>query len=252
MFDWDKYADNDGFIPYNYDETLGDGFAYNEFENSKLRTLTDSLSAIAGKHYNSGDLVNSGYFKTLAVIKHRNNLLSYSEQGGLINGIQFPIHTLTQNKDNPLQPLSDAINQIRDWAKSNEGLGDEQYGDKWSQLYFPIFSACYDYKPKTKDNEELSDRFSEHNWFVPPLGILCRIYLFMYKAIGEYSTGVRNDGLFQKTIESGVIRRLPMQFYRASAFLSEGTAWFVAFQGGGWPPNGGVSAEDAVVAVCAF
>ena len=181
----DEGLENDGFKAIAANYSMGDGFAYNEstiYLNE--RKLDDVLLQLAGSGYSKGDIVNSGYAKTLRVIAHRNNILRTGlEQVGLEpDRTHFHIPT----GDNELYELAKCISAIRVWAKSEEGLNDIQYGDKWSQLYYPVISACYAYEPKDlKEGEILNPKFGKHNWFSPTAGLLARLCYYTY----DHSSG---------------------------------------------------------------
>jgi hypothetical protein len=181
----DEGLDNDGFKAIAANYSMGDGFAYNESATYlNERKLDDVLLSLAGSGYSKGDIVNSGYAKTLRVIAHRNNILRTGlEQVGLEpDRAHFHIPT----GDNELYELAKCISAIRIWAKSEEGLNDTEYGNRWSQLYYPVVSACYAYEPKDlKEGEILNPKFGKHNWFSIPNGMLARLCYYTY----DYSSG---------------------------------------------------------------
>ena len=181
----DEGLDNDGFKAIAANYSMGDGFAYNESATYlNERKLDDVLLPLAGSGYSKGDIVNSGYAKTLRVIAHRNNILRTGlEQVGLEpDRAHFHIPT----GDNELYELAKCISAIRIWAKSEEGLNDTEYGNRWSQLYYPVVSACYAYEPKDlKEGEILNPKFGKHNWFSIPNGMLARLCYYTY----DYSSG---------------------------------------------------------------
>jgi hypothetical protein len=146
--------------------------------------LDDVLLPLAGNGYAKGDIVNSGYAKTLRVIAHRNNIL----RTGLTQVGLEPsrAHSNIPTGEDELYELAKCISAIRAWAKSEEGLNDTQYGDRWSQLYYPVVSACYAYEPKNlMRGEVLNPKFSKHNWFSIPCGMLVRLCYYTY----DYSSG---------------------------------------------------------------
>ena len=181
----DEGLENDGFKAVGANYSIGDGFAYNESATYlNERKLDDVLLQLAGSGYSKGDIVNSGYAKTLRVIAHRNNILRAGlEQVGLEpDRAHFHIPT----GDNELYELAKCISAIREWAKSKDGLNDSQYGDRWSQLYYPVVSACYAYEPKDlKEGEILNPKFGKHNWFSATHGLLARLCYYTY----DYSSG---------------------------------------------------------------
>lgn len=188
----DEGLENDRFKAIAASYAMGDGFAFNESATYlNERKLDDVLLPLAGSGYAKGDVVNSGYAKTLRVIAHRNNILrtGLSQVGLEPDTLHF--HIPTGNDE--LTELAKCITSIRAWAKSEEGLNDTQYGNRWSQLYYPAASACYAYEPKNlMEGEVLNPKFSKHNWFLAPEGLLARICYYTY----DYSSGgavVRED-----------------------------------------------------------
>jgi len=187
----DEGLENDGFKAIAASYAMGDGFSYNESVTYlNERKLDDVIFPLAGQGYVKGDVVNSGYAKTLRVIAHRNNILrtGLSQVGLEPDTLHF--HIPTGNDE--LTDLAKCITNIRAWAKSEEGLNDT-YGDRWSQLYYPAASACHAYEPKDlMEGEVLNPKFSKHNWFLAPEGLLARICYYTY----DYSSGsavVRED-----------------------------------------------------------
>ena len=176
---------NDGFKCLTPNYVLGDGFAYNEnsvsFNSVGERTLTADLAKLAGNNYKEGDIVNSGYAKTLRVIEHRNRILNndiIGDNGAVIyKGGKFPIPIATTNKSE-IVALGELIEQLQNWAGQENG---DPYPDKWQQLSWGYASACYAYQPTQilKDNELLSDKFTSHNWFAPTAGLSVRILWYV-------------------------------------------------------------------------
>ena len=203
----DLGLENDGFKPIASDFIMGDGFAYNE--NSvflRNRTLDPSLLSLAGSGYLNGDIVNSGYAKTLKIIQHRNNIINHCYNGNTVNNLSLPMFPVDKSESkSELEVLAQNMTYLRDWAQGvSEGqLGDIQYGKKWSQLYYPAASVCYAYEPQiSRDKEILPDKFKRHNWFLPTGGVYGRIYWYLYK----YENGnliVRDDSPFASAINHG-------------------------------------------------
>ena len=202
MFDdSDIGLENDMFKPYSANRAIGDGFAYNESATYlNERKLDDVLLPLAGQGYAKGDVVNSGYAKTLRVIAHRNNILrtGLSQVGLEPDTLHFHIPTGSDE----LTELFKCMTNIREWAKSEEGLNDTQYYSRWSQLYYPAASACYAYEPKDlMDGEVLNPKFGKHNWFLVTAGMLARICYYSY----DYSSGnavVKEDSPLGTIIDS--------------------------------------------------
>ena len=230
----DEGLDNDGFKAIAANYSMGDGFAYNESATYlNERKLDDVLLQLAGSGYSKGDIVNSGYAKTLRVIAHRNNILRTGlEQVGLEpDRAHFHIPT----GDNELYELAKCISAIRIWAKSEEGLNDTEYGNRWSQLYYPVVSACYAYEPKDlKEGEILNPKFGKHNWFSIPSGMLARLCYYTY----DYSSGsavVRENSPMDTITDSKgkvLFKRITTSNLWSVTELNSSYSWHVYFSNG--------------------
>ena len=230
----DEGLDNDGFKAIAANYSMGDGFAYNESATYlNERKLDDVLLQLAGSGYSKGDIVNSGYAKTLRVIAHRNNILRTGlEQVGLEpDRAHFHIPT----GDNELYELAKCISAIRIWAKSEEGLNDTEYGNRWSQLYYPVVSACYAYEPKDlKEGEILNPKFGKHNWFSIPSGMLARLCYYTY----DYSSGsavVRENSPMDTITDSKgkvLFKRITTSNLWSVTEYNSNNSWYVHFSNG--------------------
>ena len=230
----DEGLDNDGFKAIAANYSMGDGFAYNESATYlNERKLDDVLLQLAGSGYSKGDIVNSGYAKTLRVIAHRNNILRTGlEQVGLEpDRAHFHIPT----GDNELYELAKCISAIRIWAKSEEGLNDTEYGNRWSQLYYPVVSACYAYEPKDlKEGEILNPKFGKHNWFSIPGGMLARLCYYTY----DYSSGsavVRENSPMDTITDSKgkvLFKRITTSTLWSVTEYYSNSSWLVNFSNG--------------------
>jgi hypothetical protein len=203
----DLGLENDGFKPISAEYVMGDGFAYNEplaYQNE--RKIDDTLLRLAGEGYAVGDMVNSGYAKTLRVIAHRNNIINHCYNGNTINGMSIPLIPVSALEgDSELDLLAQRMTDLRNWAKGTGSgqLGDTEYGNKWSQLYYPAASACYAYEPQvTKSGEVLADRFRKHNWFLPTNGLLGRLFWYVFRFDNGVNT-TREDSPFLEAIRNG-------------------------------------------------
>lgn len=186
----DEGVANNGFRAYKAETAYGDGFAYGEFEAYKQArrigtSNTDLPKALLGEAYKDKadgvNLVNSGYAKTIRIIEHRNNIISYSESN-TINGLRLPLMRPTAGDGkSELEALYQCMRSITEYAKSSEGLNDPNSG-KWGQLYYPAVSACYAYEPKElMEGENLAVKFTAHHWFLPTMGLLARLWGCTYK-----------------------------------------------------------------------
>ena len=245
--------ENDGFKPITAEYAMGDGFAYNEpitYQNE--RKMDDTLLRLAGEGYAKGDMVNSGYAKTLRIIAHRNNIINHCYNGNTINGMSIPMAPVSASEgESELGLLAQRITDLRNWAKSESGLGDTQYGNKWSQLYYPIASACYAYEPEvTKDGEVLASKFCKHNWFLPTLGLIGRMCWYINKKEND-KVVERDDSPFAEAIGKNKIK-FPSSTHSSTEYNSN-QAWIVEYYLCK-VSNGGTikSSEHAVSAMCAF
>jgi hypothetical protein len=254
----DKGLANNMFKAYDADVAIGDGFAYNETPTSlNERKLDNDIALLAGNTYAEGDIVNSGYAKTLRVIAHRNNILrtGLSQVGLSPNTSHCHIPTGENFGGDELLDLATSISAIRAWAKgTGEGqLADTQYGNRWSQVYYPAASVCYAYEPTTlAEGEALNAKFFRHNWFLPTEGILARICYYTY----DYSSGTAvareesplNTFAFQgKTL----FKRMPDSGVWTSTESGDNGSWSTSFKNGNSIGNVKYSSYE-VRAVAAF
>lgn len=194
---------NNGFKPYDASLLAGDGFGYNE--SSALvanRTVDEDIVNLMPSGYKIGDVINSGYARTLRTIAHRNNILNHGLLGiGLYPDTE---HFHIPKGDDELFELEKCISSLREWARSDDGLGDVNY-HKWETLYYPVLSVAYAYQPSTiKGEEVLLDKFKKHNWFVPPIGMMVRLFYFIFDTTVTSRPNVREDGLFSAAIKKGL------------------------------------------------
>lgn len=159
---------NAGFKPYSATTGLGDGFAYNERENSSMRqktyrTLTAVLSQLVDSNLD-GKMVNSAMAHTLKIIRHRNLIL---ENGASAVSGDASVEVVPKlGKPTNLTHLAKSMD---DFVASMDG------SSKWRQIFYPAASAAYEYQPTVKTYETLNSRFTNHHWFLPTLGLLVRI-----------------------------------------------------------------------------
>lgn len=256
------YLDNSEEASFNYgfkciapDTAMGDGFAYNEsqvsFNSVGERTLTSELVKLAGIGYKEGDIVNSGYAKTLKVIAHRNALLSNNIIGAdgevICTGGTFSAPSADSSKTE-MKALGELIDQLRNWAANKDGL-DDPYPEKWQQLAYPFASACYAYEPTPQllDGAVLADKFKAHNWFAPTEGLLARICWY-----AKYANQVDGSDPFKVAREKGLLRKLTTSsnYWSIAEYYSD-SIWYVSF-GAGAVNGHGKHNRLASLAVSAF
>jgi hypothetical protein len=232
----DLGLENDGFKPISAEYAMGDGFAYNEpitYQNE--RKMDDTLLRLAGEGYAKGDMVNSGYAKTLRVIAHRNNIINHCYNGNTINGMNIPMVPVSASEgDSEIDLLAQRMTDLRNWAKGTGSgqLGDTQYGNKWSQLYYPAASACHAYEPKvTKSGEVLAAKFRKHNWFLPAEGLLGRLFWYLYRyENGKLTT--RDDSPFNEAIRKGKFVIISASYTWSVTEDGSDYSWYVGFHNG--------------------
>lgn len=210
----DNFRDSEsadfGFKNIPADYAFGDGFAYNEtMPLVAQRTFSDvsgpnlsqlSLLELVGKDengeslYKEGDVVNSGYMKTLKIVQHRNYVLSMGISDINLDGGRFP-QPSSGAGFTELDSLTNLLDEVALWASTTNG---EVYPNKWKQLYWPAASSAYAYQPNEnslKVGEKLNAKFKSHNWFLPTVGIMGRIA--WYIVLGA------NDNIFKDAISKG-------------------------------------------------
>ena len=218
---------NDGFKCIEPGYAMGDGFAYNESATYlKERTLDEALAKLAGDGYQSGDVVNSAYAKTLKVIAHRNNLLGNNIIGAdnevIYTGGMFEMPKASGNVTE-IEALGSLIDNIRAWASNTL---QDAHPNKWSQLCYPYVSACYAYEPKVGDGETLSPKFKAHNWFALTEGLIARICWYVkYGEVGDMD-------VFKDARGKGLVKFAASSSHWSVTELSTYRSWAIYFANG--------------------
>lgn len=216
---------NDGFLPINAGTACGDGFAYEETATElAARTLDSTLATLAGGGYKEGDVVNSGYAKTLKIIAHRNKILTGAPTAeGLTQPLfnEMPIPAAGSGYSE-LDSLAELLDDIAEWASGT--LGDAN-PNKWRQLYYPAASAAYAYEPTVtlKPNEVLADKFKAHNWFLPTNGINARIRWYLYS---------EGKNIFAEALDKNLLTIKASSTHWSSTEYNATYAWYVYFNNG--------------------
>lgn len=250
----DDESYNEGFKLFPWNTAGGDGFAYQETKDGIYdRTLTDSLSNLASEQYKTGDVVNSGYAKTLKIIKHRNFVL----QNGLDsvdwtkNGA-LPIPS--PSSESEYEHLEYCLNEIRELANQNHygGSGTETDKNRWLNIYWCPASLSYAYEPvNLKKGEVINDKFKRHNWFLIPSGLVVRLAWWTVVAVYE-----EDGNVFASAIDKGLYS-YPLPGRNDIWTATEGTAdnvWGVHMDKGGScnTQNNPKSYNYTVRPICAF
>ena len=170
--------------------------------------------------------------KNLKIIQHRNKILEDS-------GVNLPIPEATD-----LYTEQSMLTQyIADVIANNENLS------KYQQFYYPAASKCYAYQPTVKAGEELANKFKSHNWYIPSVGELMRMYWHARQGVNYDDDKI--GAIFQKAIDAGILKDFSNSWYWSSSEYSQGYSWYVYFSNGYFNGNGKVS-SGMVRAVAAF
>lgn len=201
---------DDGFVSLGKNYAAGDGVAGTD--NTGKDTLTAELALLSGA-YKSGDEVPVGLVKSLKVIQHRNKILEDS-------GVNLPIPEATDD----ITEQGSLSNLISEVIANNGNLS------KYQQFYYPAVSKCYAYQPAVAANEVLADKFKVHNWYLPSIGELCRLYWHSKK--GPSYDDDRIGAIFQRAINEGVFSDFSASYYWSSSESSQSYSWYVYFGNG--------------------
>ena len=222
----------DGFINSDVKiAAVGDGIAAPGTTNTGKDTLSPELALLSGA-YKKGDEVPVGLVKTLKIIQHRNKILEDS-------GVNLPIPEATESYTEQAM-LTQYINDV---IANNENLS------KYQQFYYPAVSKCYAYQPVVKADEELADKFKYHNWYLPSVGELMRMYWHARQGVNYDDDKI--GAIFQKALNDGVFNDFSNSWYWSSSEYSQLGSWFVYFSNGGFN-NNFKNYSNMVRAVAAF
>ena len=117
--------------------------------------------------------------------------------------------------------LTQYINNI---IANNENLS------KYQQFYYPAASKCYAYQPTVKAGEELANKFKYHNWYLPSVGELMRMYWHARQGVNYDDDKI--GAIFQKAIDAGILNDFSNSWYWSSSEFSQLNSWFVSFSYG--------------------
>lgn len=232
----DNYVDEnneDGFVNSdNKNYAVCDGIADPGTTNNGKAVLTAELALLSGC-YKTDDEVPVGLVKTLKIIQHRNKILEDS-------GVNLPV-PLTTELYTEQAVLTQYINDI---------IADNENLSKFQQYYYPAASRCYAYQPVVKSDEDLADKFKIHNWYLPSIGELMRMY-WHSKQGGNYDDD-KIGNIFQKAISEGVFTDFPASYFWSSSEGSQGSSWYVYFGSGIFFNTASKYGSGVVRAVAAF
>lgn len=175
-------AENDYFKRFELLSMYGD-LGWKEAEYDVKVYLPDGVSSmsIAKK-----SMVPSGYYNTLAIIEHRNKILSEYER-------EYDDETIFEQPAaggnfSEITKLADLMDSADYWPYESfdpnptNNAHNYSLNTNGSLLYYGAASACFAYKPNASN---LADRFKEHNWFLPASGDLARIMYYSYQSYNK-------------------------------------------------------------------
>lgn len=132
---------------------------------------------VDGRNITAGSYIPIGEYKSLAIIEHRNKLLTDF-------GKEIPTATANTSEYNRLGQML-ILNDCQSGAN-----GSMEY-----LFYYPAASYCYAYEP---DVTNLDNKFKKHTWWLPSSGELLRMHYYLWKG-GE-------ENIFSKAISDGVFK----------------------------------------------
>ena len=127
-----------------------------------------------GIYHEARSIMPIGLYKTLAIIEHRNKILSDSSVG-------LPIPTESASSTE----LQDLNNCITTYKSGNQ-----------HHLYYPAASACYAYEPKV---DNLDNKFKKHTWWLPTSGEILRILYYALNNLPEFQKPISDGKLIFNT-----------------------------------------------------
>lgn len=221
----DKYRDDtksDKFKRFSLSTILGNlgwiTIGSKEYGSIEFDLITDGIIRDDNGKYrtpetvlNNGDSVPMGYYNTLAIIEHRNKLLSayrWSEFGD--NGNRFKIPQTYGEQQTELSNLNGLLTAAEKWDYADRVYVDK--GTKASLFYYAAASSCYAYEPTATN---LIDKFKKHNWFLPSSGEMCRI-LYYYNWYNKTNNDYTDANAFASAINNNILSRFTSDYYTST------------------------------------
>ena len=182
-----------------YSQTQGLGELYNVALTQDLTTEDKLYNPTIVKKV--GDLVPKGLKNALEIMEHRNeNILKNADIS--FTGKRVP------GKDND-------VNGDYYYVEDEKADLEDALGRAASPLYFyPASSRCWAYQPNVAG---LNDKFKKHNWWLPTIAELARIWYCWKK------------GIFSRPVKDGVFADYKAQTYWTSSEQGAQTAWYLEF-----------------------
>lgn len=161
--------------------------------------------------YSAGDYIPYGLLNTIIIIAHRDVILRDSNVK-----LEVPEATNSKSEATVLKELLTQISTDR--------------GNNYKQYYYPAASECYAYQPSVKKNEELSDKFKAHHWWLPSEGELARMYY--YHSHGYDTTKEDAKAIFTQASESGTLEKFGTSTFWSSTEYTNFESWVMYFSDG--------------------
>ncbi|MDE5749509.1 MAG: LamG domain-containing protein [Duncaniella sp.] len=195
-----SYIDENSYL----DPSTADGFKVIDPSTPVGQLGLVQLTEPLGQ-YNAYDYIPYGQFLTLNIIRHRDYVLS-----GV--GLEIPTDKAGMSEMSHLNVLMGRA------VSDNGGQG------KYRQFYYPAASMCHAYEPSVKDGETLDPCFRAHNWFLPSVGELARLYWYKHADTddAEVPSPLRIPRL------QGYLT-YPSSYTQSSNEYSQTYAWLVSF-----------------------
>lgn len=231
---------------YHTDENNNNGKAASMFGfvklNKDLEVDEDCRWAVRGTNNTwiipSGTSIPWGFIQTRHIINHRNDILKYviteshtdKDTGDLIvdaAGLPIPEDGVIINGEEKTEYES-LLLYMDDVAN--------KFKNAYKQIYFPAASIAYAYNPAThstielKDGETLNPRLGLHNWFLPSIGDLARMY--WYHSMGNSSEPVDPRQIYKMPIAQLLFDTFPSSIHWSSTENSSKYSWGVNFYDG--------------------
>ena len=86
-----------------------------------------------------------------------------------------------------------------------------------------------------KAGEELADKFKYHNWYLPSVGELMRMYWHARQGVNYDDDKI--GAIFQKAIDAGILNDFSNSWYWSSSVGSQNDSWYVYFSNGSFGGN---------------
>ena len=83
-----------------------------------------------------------------------------------------------------------------------------------------------------KAGEELADKFKYHNWYLPSVGELMRMYWHARQGVNYDDDKI--GAIFQKAIDAGILNDFSNSWCWSSSEYSQYGSWDVNFSNGGF------------------